>query len=78
MAEGFQEFFSRIEKHHKKTLCGSGSDGRLQRLCPAARQLVRHSPPLPRQVNQKLSRFDPFLLPSSARDRLFDILRHEC
>ena len=31
--EGFQEFFSRIEKHHKnKSWFGSGSDGRLQRL----------------------------------------------
>ena len=32
--EGFQEFFSRIEKHHnKKALFGSGSHGRLQRPC---------------------------------------------
>ena len=37
--EGFEEFFSRIEKQQQeKELCGSGSDGRLQRLCPAIGQ----------------------------------------
>ncbi len=37
--EGFQEFFSRIEKHHKtKSKSSSGSHGRLQRLCPALGQ----------------------------------------
>ena len=35
--EGFQEFFSRIEKHRKKGDCAvCGSDGRLQRLRAAA------------------------------------------
>jgi hypothetical protein len=37
--EGFQEFFfSHREAPRDQALCGSRSDGRLQRLCPAARQ----------------------------------------
>ena len=35
--EGFQEFFLRIEKHQKDKVWSGGSDGGLQRLCPAAR-----------------------------------------
>ena len=42
--EGFEEFFSRIEEAaQEKELCGSGSDGRLQRLCPAADSIVRQA-----------------------------------
>ena len=37
--EGFQEFFTRIEiAAQEKELCCSGSDGRLQRPCPALGQ----------------------------------------